>query len=163
MEDLSRWFIFPFRVFFATSLNRPIDYFRIPHNTLCLPPQFCITYCLKCSWENAILPGAFKNNGLCKIWGANRVYYGKFENRECTGFLDSGIREIFRLRVVPIFPQGYSERNASARENHPTRERRHAAIFLSHRHVSPFSRGMIFTSARVSLALLSLTKNGDYS
>ena len=24
-----------------------IDYFRIPHNTLCLPPKFCITYCLK--------------------------------------------------------------------------------------------------------------------
>ena len=24
-----------------------IDYFRIPHNTLCLPPKFYITYCLK--------------------------------------------------------------------------------------------------------------------
>ena len=24
-----------------------IDYFPIPHNTLCLPPKFCITYCLK--------------------------------------------------------------------------------------------------------------------
>ena len=38
-------------------------------------------------------------------------------------------------------------------------------IFLSrspHR-VSPFSRGVIFTRARVSLALLSLRKNGDYS
>ena len=22
------------------------------------------------------------NNGLCRIWGANRVYYGEFENRE---------------------------------------------------------------------------------
>ena len=30
-------------------------------------------------------------------------------------------------------------------------------------HVSPFSRGMIFTCARVSLALLSLRENGDYS
>ena len=26
---------------------RSIDYFPIPHNTLCLPPKFCITYCLK--------------------------------------------------------------------------------------------------------------------
>ena len=34
------------------------------------------------------------------------------------------------------------------------------AIFLSPRRVSPFSRGMIFTRARVSLALLSLRKNG---
>ena len=24
-----------------------IDYFSIAHNTLCLPPKFCITYCLK--------------------------------------------------------------------------------------------------------------------
>ena len=31
------------------------------------------------------------------------------------------------------------------------------------RRVSPFSRGVIFTRARVSLALLSLRKNGDYS
>ena len=29
------------------SLFGRIDYFRIPHNTLCLPPKFCITYCLK--------------------------------------------------------------------------------------------------------------------
>ena len=34
---------------------------------------------------------------------------------------------------------------------------------LSHRRVSPFSRGVIFTRARVSLALLSLGKIGDYS
>ena len=32
-----------------------------------------------------------------------------------------------------------------------------------HRGVSPFSRGVIFTRARVSLALVSLRKNGDYS
>ena len=36
------------------------------------------------------------------------------------------------------------------------------AIFLSHRRVSPVSRG-IFTHARVWLALLSPRKNGDYS
>ena len=46
------------------------------------PPNFAELIVLKCPWENAILPGAFKNNGLCKIWGANRVYYGEFENRE---------------------------------------------------------------------------------
>ena len=28
-----------------------------------------------------------KNNGLCKIWGANRVYYGELENRELANFL----------------------------------------------------------------------------
>ena len=34
-------------VFFARFHFKVIDYFRIPHNTLCLPPKFCITYCLK--------------------------------------------------------------------------------------------------------------------
>ena len=28
-----------------------IVYFRIALNTLCLPPKFCITIVLKCSWE----------------------------------------------------------------------------------------------------------------
>ena len=66
-----------------------------------------------------------------------------------------------KLRVVSIFPQGYNSRaseiNASARENHPTRERREAVKGEA------FSRGVIFTRARVSLALQSLRKNGDYS
>ena len=60
------------------------------------------------------------------------------------------VRGHCRLRVVPIFPQEQQrERNASAREKHPTRERRDGAV--------------IFTRACVSLALLSLRKNGDYS
>ena len=56
-------------------------------------------------------------------------------------------------KLSPIFPQGYqSERNASARANPPTRERRDA--------VGLFSRGVIFTRARLSLAQLSLRTNG---
>lgn len=43
----------------------------------------------KCSWEYLILPGAFEDNSLCKIfflegrgWGTSRVHYGdsKIEN-----------------------------------------------------------------------------------
>ena len=34
------------------------------------------------SWEYAVSQKAFENNSLCKIWGANKVYYGEFENRE---------------------------------------------------------------------------------
>ena len=44
--------------------------------------QFSIVF--KCSWGHCLFPRAFENNGLCKIWGANKVYYGEFENRECT-------------------------------------------------------------------------------
>ena len=57
-----------------------------------------------------------------------------------------------RLCAVPIFPQGQqSERNASVRKAHPGETR------------VPFSCRVIFTRARVSLALLSLRKNGEYS
>ena len=51
-----------------------------------------------------------------------------------------------RLLVVPHFSSGIV---SSVRENHPTREK---ATRL-------FSRGVIFKRARVSLALLSLSKN----
>ena len=64
-----------------------------------------------------------------------------------------------RLRVVPHSSLGLTERTKrECGENHPTRE-----IFLFPRRVSPFSRGVILTSACVSLALLSLRENGDYS
>ena len=39
-----------------------------------------------------MFPRAFENNSLCKIWaggggeGANKVYYGEFENRELASF-----------------------------------------------------------------------------
>ena len=32
---------------YANLWRTSIDYFPIPHNTLCLPPKFYITYCLK--------------------------------------------------------------------------------------------------------------------
>ena len=44
-----------------------------------------------------------------------------------------------------------------------TGSRTDRSIFLSPRRVSPFLAWVIFTRARVSLALLSLRKNGDYS
>ena len=44
-----------------------IDYFPIAHNTLCLPPKFCITYCLKmllgkCNTPRSILKQWFMQN-----------------------------------------------------------------------------------------------------
>ena len=45
----------------------------------------------------------------------------------------------------------------------PGDERRDTRNFLSRHRVSLFSRGVIFTRARVSPSLLSLRKNGDYS
>ena len=51
----------------------------------------------------------------------------------------------------------------SARENHPTRERRDVAVrVLSPHLVSPFSREVSFTRTRVSLTPLFLRKNGDF-
>ena len=66
----------------------------------------------------------------------------------------------------PIFPQGQqSERNASARENHPMQEKatcggEREKFFSLPTACRLFSPGMIFTCARVSFALLSLRKNG---
>ena len=67
--------------------------------------------------------------------------------------------------VVPHLFSGIVERAKPerARENHSTREKATRGgdhIFLSPRRVSPFWRGVIFTHARVSLALLSLRTNG---
>ena len=81
-----------------------------------------------------------------KFWdlGKNKVHYGK---------CGSGVYYCcFRLRVVPIFPQGQqTAREITPREKGETQRG------------EPFSRGVIFTRTRVSLALLSLRKNGDYS
>ena len=56
-----------------------IDYFRIPHDTLCLPPKFCISYCLqmllgKCSTPRSISKQWFMQN----LGGAIRVYYREY-------------------------------------------------------------------------------------
>lgn len=63
-----------------SALMQGYDYFRIPRNTLCLPPKLVIVF--KCSQENALLPGAFENNGSCKIWGQTECFKGnsKIEN-----------------------------------------------------------------------------------
>ena len=62
-----------------------------------------------------------------------------------------------RLRVVPIFLRDSraSETRARVKSNHTRKTRR------ARRRVSPFWPGMIFNRARVSLALISLGKNGD--
>ena len=67
-----------------------ILYFPVAHNALCLPPPpppQKETIVVKFSWEVCIFPRAFYNNSLCKIWGANRVHYGKLENREFKNFV----------------------------------------------------------------------------
>ena len=60
-----------------------ILYFRIPRNTLCCPPKFAWTV-LNCSLKYCIFPKAFEDNNLCKIWGADRVYYGRLQKSQLT-------------------------------------------------------------------------------
>ena len=61
------------------------------------------------------------------------------------------LTDYFRLRVVPHFSSGIVEWAKRERE------------WKSPHACRLFSRGVIFTSARVSLALLSQRKNGGYS
>ena len=61
-----------------------IRYFRIPYNTLCLAPKFYINYCLQFllgRWHDP--RGIMQTTVSAKFWGANKVYYGGFENSEC--------------------------------------------------------------------------------
>ena len=63
------------------NTDSPIVYFRVPHNTLCCTPHFAC-YCPqmilgKCSTPRSIWKQWFMQN-----LGANRVYYGGFENSQ---------------------------------------------------------------------------------
>ena len=58
---------------------------------------------------------------------ALRVY----QRKTCNGVLGSRIFFSVDYAQSPIFPQGRSERNASARENHPTRENTRARVSLA--------------------------------
>ena len=82
-----------------------------------------------------------------------------------------GIYLLSRLRVVPHFSSGIVERGKRERawkSPHATEgdtrwgERKKSFFFLPAA-CRLFSRGVFFTPARVSLALLSLRKNEDYS
>ena len=61
------------------------DFFSlwIPHNKLCLHKLIIV---FKCSWEDCILPGAFENKNLCKMWGwgggLKEGIYGACENSQ---------------------------------------------------------------------------------
>ena len=79
-----------------------------------------------------------------------------------------GIYLLSRLRVVPHFSSGIVERGKRERawksphaaEGDTRREERKKSFFFLPAACRLFSRGVFFTPARVSLALLSLRKNG---
>ena len=58
--------------------GKRIDHFRIPHNTLLLPPKYCIFELLSSKMQYS--QDHLKTMVYAKIWGANRVYYREFEN-----------------------------------------------------------------------------------
>ena len=64
-----------------------------------------------------------------------------------------------RLPVVPHFSSGIVERAKRKRVKITPREKRRHAAGREKNACRLFSRGVIFTRARVSLALLSLRKN----
>ena len=60
------------------NVKKAIDYFRIPHNTFRLLPQIL----QRLLFSNALEKMQYSQEHLKTIWGANRDYYGGFENRE---------------------------------------------------------------------------------
>ena len=58
------------------------SFFRNLYNTLCLLPKFCAKQLFSNAPGNTAISQVHleDNNLICKIWGANRMYYGEFEN-----------------------------------------------------------------------------------
>ena len=79
---------------------------------------------------------------------------------EETIFAHLSIRDWIRLRVVPHFSSGIVERTKRERAWKSTHARKGDTRRGERKKCRLFSRGVIFTRARVSLALLSLRKNG---
>ena len=94
------------------------------------------------SWENESSRNGLRS-GLCLTHTA-LLWENRFWRR-----IWNRIRDVARLRVVPHFPSGLGERAKSER-----------AWKSPHARKGDTRRGVIFTSARVSLALLSLRRNG---
>ena len=94
------------------------------------------------SWENESSRNSLRS-GLC--WTHTAVLWGnRFWRR-----IWNRIRDVARLRVVPHFSSGIRER-----------AKRERAWKSPHARKGDMRRGVIFTRARVSLALLSLRRNG---
>ena len=66
------------------------------------PPTFAKTIVFKCSWEYCIFPRAMEDNNLRKIWGANRMYYGGFENRSEGSWLNKMWQLIFSFNQTKL-------------------------------------------------------------
>ena len=79
-------------IFFKNSFCKPelhVDLIfyclcsRSPQYTLFAPQiKFCINHCFQMLFGHCIIPRAFENNGLCKIWRKNKECCGECENRE---------------------------------------------------------------------------------
>ena len=94
------------------------------------------------SWESEPSRNGLRS-GLC--WTHTALLWGNRFWRK----IWNGIRDVARLRVVPHFSSGIGER-----------AKRERAWKSPHARKGDTRRGVIFTRARVSLALLSLRRNG---
>ena len=68
--------------FSKKSKRGGIHHLHISHNMPCLPPKILHKHCLlfQFSWHNCNTQR--QNKGYAKIWGANKVYYGRCSNSE---------------------------------------------------------------------------------
>ena len=81
-----------------------IDSFLFPIIPSLYPQNFALVIVFRCSWENAVPPGAFKNNGLCKIGGGGQLTEcvmgdSKIENRFPTTIAMGLLRERGAVRA----------------------------------------------------------------
>ena len=79
-----------------------ILYFWIPHNTLCLPPNFAFNIVFKCSWKYYIFARAFEDNNLCKIGEQTKCIMGdsKIVKRGTVNRIEKGLTVTRALKVA---------------------------------------------------------------
>ena len=53
-----------------------IHYFRVDHNHLVYPPEFCITYCFQLLLGITVVPREIQDNGYAKFLGVNTLHDG---------------------------------------------------------------------------------------
>ena len=116
------------------------------------------------NWGRILVGHCNKSKQRFLTVGLSICLRGTTEQEGRGGESGVGFTRLSHFSLALQFPWATSSPNFSSgvvkRAKH---ERNASAPFLSPRLVSPFSRGVIFTRARLSRARLSLRKNGDYS
>ena len=76
--------------------------FHISHNTPCLPPKTLHNLCFQFPLGITVAPREIKDNAYAKLWGANKVYYGRYANDKLLPLCKPQASHFFRLKISNV-------------------------------------------------------------